>query len=170
MTANRLHCAEGAVQVVDIGSGEPRFTELVASTASAFAPDGRSLAIARRGLGRRFALADGRMRFDNTTAASTILWLDSRTGHVRREIELPESTIKCLAFSPDGTTVAAGILLFHPERGTIRAFRLRDKAELHKFESPCPWIESLAFTPDGKRIAAGLLDTSIVIWDVAVND
>ena len=161
---------KNAVQVVDIAHGEPRFTTLSRFSACTFAPDGRSLAIARRGIGRRFELANREISVDNTTAASTILWLDSRTGHVRREIEIPESTIKCLAFSPDGATVAAGILKFHPQRGLIRIFRLRDKAELETFDSPCPWIESLAFAPDGERIAAGLLDTSIVIWDVGVKD
>ncbi len=106
------------------------------------------------------------MRYDDSTAETTIVWLDTRTGHVRREIVIPESTVTCLAFSPDGRAVAAGTLLYHPERGFIRIFRLRDKEEIQSIKSPCPWIESLAFTPDGKRIAAGLLDTSIVIWDV----
>ncbi len=160
--------AEGDVQVVDIGSGKPRFTtsSSLRYSACAFAPDGRSLAIARRGVGRRFELANREISVDNTTATSTILWLDSQTGRVRRELDVPESTVKCLAFSPDGTAVAAGILMFHPERGMMRVFRLRDKAELETFDSPCPWIESVAFTPDGKRIAAGLLDTSILIWDL----
>jgi WD40 repeat protein len=97
---------------------------------------------------------------------STIVWLDSLTGHVRREIVIPESGVRSLAFSPDGQAIAAGTLSNHPERGLIRIFRLLDKREVETIESPCPFIEVLAFTPDGKKIAAGLGDTSIVIWDV----
>jgi WD40 repeat protein len=154
------------VQVVDVDRGDVHFKVTAMLTACEFAPDGRSLAIGRRGFVKKFKLANGLMRFDNSTAQSMIVWLDNRTGHVRREIEIPGSTVQCLAFSPDGQAVAAGVLLDHPERGVIRIFRLRDKQEVQAIETPCPWIESLAFTPDGKRIAAGLLDTSIVIWDV----
>jgi WD40 repeat protein len=157
---------DDGVQVVDVDRGEVHFKETAMLTACEFAPDGRSLVIVRRGFGKTIKLANGRMRFDNSTAESTIVWLDTGTGHVRREIEIPRSTVNCLAFSPDGQAIAAGVLLYHPERGVIRSFRLRDKQEIQSIETPCPWIESLAFTPDGKRIAAGLLDTSIVIWDV----
>ncbi len=158
------------VQVVDIDSGDVRFKATATLTACEFAPDARSLAIARRGNGKHVKLANGLMHYDDSTAESTIVWLDTRTGHVRREIVIPESTVTCLAFSPDGQAVAAGTLVYHPERGVIHIFRLRDKQEIQSIKSPCPWIESLAFTPDGKRIAAGLLDTSIVIWDVLTTN
>ena len=154
------------VQVVDVDRGNVNFKETLELTACEFAPDGRSLVIARRDFGKFLPLANGMIRYDDSTAESMIVWLDNRTGRVLREIAIPKSTVQCVAFSPDGQAVAAGVLLNHPERGFIRIFRLRDKHEIQSIETPCPWIESLAFTPDGKRIAAGLLDTSIVIWDV----
>ena len=79
---------------------------------------------------------------------------------------MPECSVSCLAFAPDGLAVALGTMLYHPERGVIRIFRLRDKQEFEAIEAPCPWIESLAFSPDGNLIAAGLRDTTIVIWEV----
>jgi WD40 repeat protein len=95
-----------------------------------------------------------------------VLWLDSQSGDVRRELVIPESQVCAAAFSPDGQTIAVGTWLEHPARGIIRIFRLRDKREIQTIKAPCYGIESLCFTPDGKQIIAGLRDTSIVIWDV----
>jgi WD40 repeat protein len=88
---------------------------------------------------------------------------------VRREILIPESYVLSLAFSPDGRIIAAGTL-FHPARGIIRIFRLRDKQEIQTVEAPCSSVQALCFTPDGRRIVAGLEDTSIVIWEVRQVD
>lgn len=157
----------GLVQarVVDTATGDLLFEAPCWDAAPDFAPDGRSLAIVRLGRGKEIKLADGHVRGDSSTAPSTIVWLDSRSGHVRREIEVPESRVDRLAFSPDGQLIAAATS-FHWERGIIRIFRLRDKREIQAIETPCPWIQGLAFTPDGKQIVAGLSDTSIVIWDI----
>ncbi len=153
------------VHVVDVASGGLRFEESESTMAGEFAPDGRSLAIVRQGHPTKIKLADGHTRHDSSTAASTIVWLDTETGHVRREIVIPESRVDCLTFSPDGQTIAAGTSL-QGDRGIIRIFRLRDRHETETNETPCPSITGLSFTPDGKRIVAGLSDTSIVIWDV----
>ena len=155
---------------MDVASGDLRFKH-ESTTAGDFASDGQSLAIVRLGPGKLIRLADGTR---SKIPASTIVWLDSRTGQVRREIVIPESRVRSLAFSPDGQTIAAGTWQsatpLGSARGIIRIFRLRDKKEIQTIESPCPWIEALCFTPDGKQIAAGLLDTSIVIWDVRPTD
>jgi RNA polymerase sigma factor (sigma-70 family) len=155
---------QGRVSVVDLASGEVRCEHPSWHIAGAFAPDGQSLAVVRQGPGKEIKMADGRTRGDSSTASNTIVWLDSRTGQVRREIEIPESRVGCLAFSPDGQAIAAGTS-FHWRRGVIRIFRLRDKREIQTIETPCPWMQGLSFTPDGRRIVAGLSDTSIVIWD-----
>ena len=83
----------GLVQVVDLASGDRRFKERqppLTRAACAFAPDGQSKAIVRR----RLPASDqaGQWRVHELTA-STIVWLDSQTGHVRREIEIPESDV-----------------------------------------------------------------------------
>jgi WD40 repeat protein len=123
----------------------------------------------RRGPGTRLKLADGQTRFSSATASSTIIWLNSQTGHARREILIPESNVLSLAFSPDGQSIAAGTL-FYPARGIIRIFRLRDKEEIRTIEAPCYSVQALTFTPDGKQIVAGISDTSIVVWDVRSTD
>jgi WD40 repeat protein len=162
---------EGWVQVVDIASGDRRFKEALgtpfwATKACEFAPNGGSLAIVRE-VRKGFQAGNS---IGSTTAVSTIVWLDSQTGHVRREIVIPGSGVLALAFSPDGQAIASGTLLTDPARGIIRIFRLRDKREIQTIETPCPWIEALCFTPDGKQIVAGLRDTSIVIWNVRPTD
>jgi RNA polymerase sigma factor (sigma-70 family) len=141
----------------------PRFARLIA-----FSPDGDSKAIVRENLVNEIKLANGQTRRDPSSTASTIVWLDDRTGLVRCEIEIPASRVLCLAFSPDMQYIAVGArsAIYPPGLGTIRIFRLQDKREIQTIEPPCPSIHSLCFTPDGKQIAAGLQDTSIVIWDV----
>jgi RNA polymerase sigma factor (sigma-70 family) len=162
---------EGWVQVMDLANGDRRFKETSGDWSlllkAAFAPDGQSLATVRPGPSK---VDQGADRSHSSPPTITIVWLDSRTGQVRREIEVPESYVKSLAFSPDGQSLAVGTLSVHPVRGIIRLFRLRDKQEIQTIEAPCPWIEALTFTPDGRRIVAGLADTSIVIWDVRPMD
>ena len=151
------------VQLIDVASGVRLFKALAMRSAGAFAPDGESLAVVGKMTNRSIQAGNWS---GSRPATSTIAWLDSRTGHVRREIEIPESYVKSLAFSPDGRAIAVGCMLSEPARGIIRIFRLQDKQEIRTIESPCHSIEALAFTPDGQRIVAGLSDTSILIWDV----
>jgi RNA polymerase sigma factor (sigma-70 family) len=152
------------VQVMDVASGERRFKADVNRMVCAFAPDGESLAVV--GNVTRQAIRAG-IFTGSTPLTSKITWLDSHTGHVRREIEIAEATVISLAFSPDGRMIAVAYQFSQPSRGIIGIYRLQDKKEIRRIEAPCPTIEALAFAPDGRRIAAGLSDTSIVIWDVA---
>jgi WD40 repeat protein len=117
-------------------------------------------------------LANEEVRQDRSSAGTMIVWLDTETGHVRREIEIPQSQVQRLALSPDEQSIAVAYFSasYPPARGFIRIVRLRDKREIQTIESPCAWIDALSFTPDGKRIVAGLQDTSIVLWDVRPKD
>ncbi len=157
----------GCVQLIDVASGERHFKALAVRSACAFAPDGESLAVVEKMTSRGIRAGNWS---GSRPVTSTIAWLDSRTGHVRREIELPESHVMSLAFSPDGQAIAVGTMLSEPARGVIRIFRLHDKKEIRTIESTCPWIEVLAYTPGGQRLVAGLSDTSIAIWDVRPVD
>ncbi|MDR3622697.1 MAG: sigma-70 family RNA polymerase sigma factor [Paludisphaera borealis] len=158
---------EGWAQVADLTSGERRFKAPSATQACEFAPDGRSLAMVREAHRKGFQAGSWR---GSSTPTSTIVWLDSVTGDVRREIDIPQAYVRSLAFSPDGRSIAAGTFSTHPARGIIRIFRLRDKKELQAIETPCPWMQGLCFTPEGKRIFAGFGDTSIVSWDLRPTD
>ena len=160
---------ENWVQVFDVASGDRRFKEsttertVLGRRECAFAPGGGSLAIVREIPNKGFQVGSWS---GSSLPTSTIVWLDSQSGDVRREIRIPDSYVLSLAFSPDGQAIAVGTLVINPARGIIRIFRLRDKREIQTIESPCPQIYALIFTPDGKQIAAGLGDTSIVVWEV----
>ncbi len=170
--------ANGSVRCWDLSTGKERviaqrnLPKPLDPDVVAYSRDGRSKAIVRSIPGKKIKLADGNVRYDPPTTASMIVWLDTETGHVRREIEIPQARVLRLALSPDGQSIAVGYLstLYPPARGFIRIFRLRDKREIQTIESPCAGINALAFTPDGKQVVAGLRDTSIVIWDIPPTD
>jgi WD40 repeat protein len=123
------------IQVVDLINGEHRFA--LPGRGLAFAPDGRSFAIARSGPGKQSPLADGRVRGDNGNADATVLWIDAQTGHTRREIAIAESHVSSLAFAPEGQYLAAGCL-YHSKSGVIHIYRLRDKREIETIATPSP--------------------------------
>jgi WD40 repeat protein len=157
-----------------IGKAGVRVTDLVKTpraitsrpgNALAVALDGKSVAIAARGRPAEIKLADGRIRHDATQADSTISWVDSDSGQVRREFVVPESFVESLAFSPDGQLLAAATFR-HRERGVIYIYRLKDKKEVQTIETPCLPSMGLAFTPDGKRLVVAMADTTILFWDL----
>ncbi len=65
--------------------------------------------------------------------------------------------ISGLAFSPDGTILAAGIHLWDVAQGQ----------ELHRI--PSQGVGSLAFSPDGKTLASTGAESVIRLWDVATG-
>jgi WD40 repeat protein len=70
-----------------------------------------------------------------------------------------DETVLCLAFSPDGATLAAA--------GDDRVIRLWDLAKSrHRLTlvGHSDRIESLAFTPDGKTLASGSRDGTVRFW------
>src|SRR5262249_36551618 len=74
----------------------------------AYSRHGRSKAIVRWIPGKEIKLADGTIRSDRASAGSTIVWLDTETGHVRREIAIPQADVQRLALSPDDQLIAVG--------------------------------------------------------------
>ena len=69
----------------------------------------------------------------------------------------------CLAFSPDGKTLATGSWDWR-----IRLYDLATGKERPRLAGRHQGsILSLAFSPDGKRLASASQDTTVLVWDIA---
>ena len=76
-----------------------------------------------------------------------------------------DQTVYCVAFSPDGRTLAWG----GPKDGIVRLSELATGKERRRLagHSAGDWaVSSLGFTPDGKHLVSGGADTTCLIWDL----
>jgi WD40 repeat protein/serine/threonine protein kinase len=95
-----------------------------------------------------------------TSANADVQILNSKTARTLRRFEEPGQVV-CLAYSPDGTTLATAgtdqlISLWDVASGRLRA----------KFTGHTGVVWSLAWSPDGQRLATAGWDGSVRVWDV----
>jgi WD40 repeat protein len=124
--------------------------------ALAFSPDGRTLAVA--GEGERTGEKSPRAR------GEAGLW-DVRTGTQRQVLRGYVGHVHCVAFSPDGRTVAAG-----DERGQALLWEVPSGQLRARYRGYSGWTTSLAFTAGGRRLACGYTNGTVRFWDLASGE
>jgi WD40 repeat protein len=88
---------------------------------------------------------------------------DARTLRERRPID--EISGRCLAFSPDGSTLAIGRVAFRFVVG-VSLWNTRTWKERGELTGPTRDIDALAFSPDGRHLAA-CSGSTLWVWDVS---
>lgn len=123
--------------------------------ALAFSPDGRLLAVATQ---------------DFPMIGQVTLW-DLETGKVRSTIEA--NGVDCLAFSPDGSRVAAGCVANRrggkSEGHHVRLWEVETGKDLYSLKCEGR-VYTVAFAPDGRTVAAGSDYAELKFWDVATGE
>ncbi|MET7402226.1 hypothetical protein ABZS66_52975 [Dactylosporangium sp. NPDC005572] len=179
---------DNTVTVWDVAGGRPalpafRTTTAGASTDVAYAPDGRSVAVATLGpyvwdvsdpAGPSDATArfparivtslayspDGRHLVGASVGGYLNLW-DAATGALVRRVNAGQGALQDVAVSPDGTLLAlAG------DGRTVTLWDAGGAARVATLDAHTAPVQVLAFSPDGRLLASAGDDRTIVLWDV----
>lgn len=86
---------------------------------------------------------------------------DPAGGWVRQILHGHSHSVRCVAFSPDGTLIASGstdnlVIIWDAATGTLR----------HVLNNHTQTVNSVFFSPDGQTVASASDDRSIRLWDV----
>jgi WD40 repeat protein len=90
-----------------------------------------------------------------------VLW-DTATGKKLRSFPQGDFGGYCLAFAPDGKSLAV-----EGDNCAIRLLDAQTGKELRSFKGHQHNVRALAFTPDGKRLLSCTAEMTIRVWDVA---
>jgi WD40 repeat protein len=147
--------------------------------AIAFSPDSRLVAVGGgggsvlvwdRGAGREAARLPGKwVEFspDGTLLAAgldnTVRLHEVATWHELAAFGGHTPYVKCLAFSPDGKTLATG-----DWQGTLRLWDVAEKRLLASRQVDVMVLLSLAFSPDSRRLVTSGGDGGVKFWDAAL--
>ncbi len=121
---------------------------------------------ARIGKGRVYELAYSP---DNTllAVASTIgIWIyDARSGEALKLLTVPMESVRSIAFSPDGQSLAGG-----SSDGRLQLWEVRTGALMLTLKGHTASIRSVVFSPDGRTLASGGNDKTIGLWDLHTGE
>ncbi|MGH3876941.1 MAG: WD40 repeat domain-containing protein, partial [Actinophytocola sp.] len=90
----------------------------------------------------------------------TLQLRDAETGRLRTEIGRHPSTVRKLAVSPDGRTVAT----VTTEDSVVRLWDLTDRKLVATLTAHAAPLNDVAFSRDGSRLATGGTDTDVAVW------
>jgi eukaryotic-like serine/threonine-protein kinase len=114
--------------------------------AVAFAPDGRTLAVAENAGQPRPAPDPDQAR------RGRVLFWDVGTGEPRGVLEGHRGIILGVAFAPDGKTLASAGGDWD-QFGEVKLWDVAGRRELQSLDDYEKWVEGVAFTPDGRTLA-----------------
>jgi WD40 repeat protein len=110
--------------------------------------------------------SDGRLLIHPTKEGDAYfikVW-DTASGALVRTISGLKDYPNLLRLSPDGKTLAAGLM---SNKDNVLLFDLADGALLRTMSGHANYVTSLAFSPDGTTLASGSADEKIILWSVA---
>src|SRR5262249_55233951 len=109
--------------------------------------------------------ADGRYLaaggYEGQTGGALTVW-DAATGKALEGFEPVAAPVACLAFAPDGHTLAAGV-----RDHTIRFWEAATGRERHRITGHEGDVHSIAYSSDGRRLAAASPEAPAYVWDLA---
>jgi len=111
-------------------------------SAAALAPDGRTLAVA-------------------LNAGYKVFLIDPDAGRMHNRLMSDEGVVFSLAFSPDGSLLAAG-----DTAGRVALWARADLTRPHFLEGHAGAVYGLGFTPEGRRLVSTGQDRTARVWDV----
>jgi WD40 repeat protein len=118
--------------------------------ALAFSPSGRILAVAGDGVAVR-------------------LW-DADTGTELEPLRVDKGTVRCVAFSPDGTRLATSTCAGDGQPPVVTIWDYLGRRRLLAREGRGATINALALTRDGSRLVAAGSSGEFQIWDVTTGE
>jgi WD40 repeat protein len=145
------------VRLLDLTTGQERTLsrkqedEFIACVA--FSPDSKTLAT--------WSLAFD-ARKGNRAALGVRLW-DVTATRLRGVLPTPGGDLRCLAFSPDGQSLAGG------DKGVVRLWDLATGKEKALFKGHSQQVLSVGFSPDGRLLAGGGSDGVVRLWETATG-
>jgi WD40 repeat protein len=96
----------------------------------------------------------------------TIQLRDADTGQLREEFGRHPSTVRRLAISPDGRTLAS----VTTDDSNIRLWNLADHSLVATLTGHAAPINRIVFSPDGSELASGGTDTDVAVWPIDPED
>ncbi len=114
---------------------------------------------------------DGQTIVSGSADKTLKLWQVVKQPQERDQTDGPEALrtfkehpafVHCVAFSPDGQTIASG-----SAAKTVHLWKNEDASQLHSLEAHESSVYAVVFSPDGKTLASSGLDTQIKLLNVA---